>query len=275
MYARALLPTDGSQLARAVLEPLRGFLRPGAAITLLTVSETPAEAPAAERALEDLRPELESEGYEVHLRAASGAPGPAILASLRGGEFDLLAMTSHGRTGLQRLFSGSVTEEVMRESPTPLLVTTPRTQARPRNGRLLACLDGSSRATELLPVVSSLASQRADGHVVLLEVETFYSPEGNTKLELRSSAEVARELAPYASELNDAGVGTSIRVEVGDPAGRILRAADEEDVDAILLCTHGRRGLARFWTGSVAETVLREGSRPLLVLRSREASTGG
>ncbi|HBP19407.1 MAG TPA: hypothetical protein DEA08_16660, partial [Planctomycetes bacterium] len=257
MYARALLPTDGSELARTVLEPLRGFLREGAAITLLTVVETEADAPAAEDSLESLRPELEAEGYEVHLRSASGAPGPAILSALRGGEFDLLAMTSHGRTGLRRIFAGSVTEEVMRESPTPLLVTTPRTQVRPRNGRLLACLDGSSRATELLPLVSSLAGQRADGHVVLLEVETFYSPEG-TKLKLRSSAEVARELAPHARELNDAGVGTSIRVEVGDPAGRILRAADEEDVDAIVLCTHGRRGLLRFWTGSVAETVLRE-----------------
>lgn len=267
MYARALLPTDGGGFARAVLEPLRGVLSAEGEITLLTVVEGGEESASAELALEELRAELVAEGYRVHLCAREGDPADAILAELREGGFDLLAMTSHGRTGLQRLLQGSVTEEVMRASPIPLLVTTPRTRVRPRNGRLLACLDGSERATELLETVCALASRRADGHVVLLEVETFQSEQG-AKLQLRSSAEVARELAPHARRLNDAGVGTSIRVEVGDPAKQILRAAEEEDVDVVVLCTHGRSGVQRFWRGSVAETALREGTRPLLVLRS-------
>ncbi len=52
----------------------------------------------------------------------------------------------------------------------------------------------------------------------------------------------------------------------GDPVDQILSAADSYDL--LLVGTHGRRGLAQFWLGSVAEKVIRRATGPVLVLRS-------
>src|SRR5262245_37856393 len=54
---------------------------------------------------------------------------------------------------------------------------------------------------------------------------------------------------------------------VGDPAEQILRRADEEGADLIVLGTHGRTGLARLLMGSVAETVLGGASCSVLVVK--------
>ena len=59
-------------------------------------------------------------------------------------------------------------------------------------------------------------------------------------------------------------------VRDGDPAATILAAAAELGCDMIVMGTHGRSGLERLLTGSVAETVMRQARCPVLVLRSPE-----
>jgi len=56
----------------------------------------------------------------------------------------------------------------------------------------------------------------------------------------------------------------------GDPAGRILAFADDNDVDQIVIGSHGRTGVARFLLGSVAETVVRRAAIPVTVVRPSE-----
>jgi len=57
------------------------------------------------------------------------------------------------------------------------------------------------------------------------------------------------------------------RVLKGDPAHEILRFAEQENVDLIVMGTHGRSGLSRLLMGSVAETVLRRAKCPVLTVR--------
>jgi len=54
-------------------------------------------------------------------------------------------------------------------------------------------------------------------------------------------------------------------IQVGDPVGEILSAA--ASCDLLLIGTHGRRGLAQIWLGSVAEKVIRNADGPVMVLR--------
>jgi nucleotide-binding universal stress UspA family protein len=61
------------------------------------------------------------------------------------------------------------------------------------------------------------------------------------------------------------------RVEEGEPAEEILRAAKLCDADLIVMGTHGRRGLTRMIMGSVAERIIREAPCPVLTVRSRES----
>lgn len=140
MYRTLLLPTDGSEaaerglqeglaLAQAlrarvslvyVLEPLRS--------SLLLGRET---VPYYDGLMEDLRQEglkaldratrmAQAQGVEFTAHLLEGRPAEVILRLAA--EHDLLVMATHGRTGLDRLLLGSVTLEVVRKSPKPVLV---------------------------------------------------------------------------------------------------------------------------------------------------------
>jgi nucleotide-binding universal stress UspA family protein len=57
------------------------------------------------------------------------------------------------------------------------------------------------------------------------------------------------------------------RLLAGDPAEAIIRLAQTEDVDMIVMGTHGRRGLTRLLMGSVAEAVVRAAPCPVLTVK--------
>jgi nucleotide-binding universal stress UspA family protein len=65
----------------------------------------------------------------------------------------------------------------------------------------------------------------------------------------------------------DPAVRFTHRLAMGDPAAEIVRAAEEEKADSIVLGTHGRTGLSRLLMGSVAEAVVRRAPCPVLVYR--------
>lgn len=61
------------------------------------------------------------------------------------------------------------------------------------------------------------------------------------------------------------------RLEVGSPADEIVQAAEDEHADLIVIGTHGRTGLSRLLMGSVAETVVRRATCPVITLRQPQA----
>lgn len=63
------------------------------------------------------------EGLDHSLLLREGFPPEEVIAQVQAGEHDLVVMGTHGRTGMQRVFLGSVTERVVRECPVPVLVT--------------------------------------------------------------------------------------------------------------------------------------------------------
>jgi universal stress protein A len=79
----------------------------------------------------------------------------------------------------------------------------------------------------------------------------------------QTAKEKLREFA--AQEL--AGVRHELIVTTGDPAKKIVEAAKGLAVDLVVMGTHGRRGVPRFFLGSVAEQVLRESACPVMVTR--------
>lgn len=65
------------------------------------------------------------------------------------------------------------------------------------------------------------------------------------------------------------GPGARLRVIGGDPAASLLRLAQKERPGLIVMGTHGRRGLARAFLGSVAERVVRRSPVPVITVRAR------
>lgn len=76
--------------------------------------------------LEPLAQSLRSEGYRVKVAGDLGNPAEAIIERANGGDIDVVAMTTHGRSGISRLLFGSVAEQVVRHVSVPVLLLRPR-----------------------------------------------------------------------------------------------------------------------------------------------------
>lgn len=79
--------------------------------------------------------------------------------------------------------------------------------------------------------------------------------------------ELADELSDELKSLKDAGFDVSLAVHFGDPAEELIRAANSDAFDLVVMATHGRSGLQRALMGSVAEKLMRRASVPVMMLR--------
>ena len=80
-------------------------------------------------------------------------------------------------------------------------------------------------------------------------------------------ADAEELLAEVESVADDAGVAVDTAIEMGRPARTIVEYADAEDVDQIVIGSHGRSGVARILLGSVAESVVRRSPVPVTIVR--------
>jgi nucleotide-binding universal stress UspA family protein len=141
LYERVLVPLDGSEVAEAILPFVDKVAGPADAEVLLlrvveplTAGEVMAAAgvPApdtlflreleAKRYLAGVERRLTDKGLRVRMGTRLGSPAPEILEAAATGGADLIAMSTHGRSGLGRLVFGSVAEAVLRASPVPVLL---------------------------------------------------------------------------------------------------------------------------------------------------------
>lgn len=137
LYKKMLVPLDGSERAEQVLPHVRELaLRFQAEVMLISVVEPPelvediilyqeeteCRAEEARLYLGRLQKDLGQQGIEAEIRVAHGPIVRKILESSKDEEADLIAMASHGRTGLARVFYGSVAAGVLHGADRPLLL---------------------------------------------------------------------------------------------------------------------------------------------------------
>ncbi len=105
-------------------------------------------------------------------------------------------------------------------------------------------------------------------HVIGVPLAPFdpaYGVTADPKLLLTIQGEVEKRLGEMAERI--VGVAAEPRVEVGAPSREIVRFARDSGADLIVIGTHGRTGLRHVFLGSVAETVVRQATCPVLVVR--------
>lgn len=272
-FRKVLVALDGSRLSRGILPPLRRLLRDGPAdVTLVRVAE-PSEAvefahgSAAEAAmqadLEQTRAELG--GLTTRVELLRGDAAEELLRASRG--YDLVAMATHGRTGLDRWVRGSVAERVLRSCEVPLLLCNPHTLVTTSEGhlgRIVVPLDGSSRAASVLPTVQRLAAAH-DAHVTLLTVEVPVMTDLARPGLLHDDAEArTRAVRSFAEGLSRSGLRADVQEAFGPVASEVVQVSRRADL--LAMSTHGRSGPSRWWFGSIAEEVLRRVACPLLLV---------
>ena len=140
MYKRVVIPLDGSRLAEGILPfilqiagPLdlevvlvrvMPLIMPQAieGTTHFNVDNVAARLNEAREYLAPITDDLRRRGVRVTIDARHGEPVAEIVAAARAAKADLIAMTTHGRTGLSRLLFGSVAEAVLRQTEIPVLM---------------------------------------------------------------------------------------------------------------------------------------------------------
>jgi nucleotide-binding universal stress UspA family protein len=139
--------------------------------------------------------------------------------------------------------------------------------------KIAVALDGSDAADHAFSAALQLAqSEHAElgicSVVDPVVIAGTCPPSPAMDLVIRDMEIEARRLVSEAVErAHQLGVRASGQTRSGVPPFELLRYADRFGADLIVMGTHGRRGVAHFLMGSVAEVVLRESSIPVLIVR--------
>jgi nucleotide-binding universal stress UspA family protein len=296
-YSKLLVPLDGSRIAEQVLPYARLLSRaleiPAQLLSVIDLEEVaPLTSRARGRFLDQVMGEKmrESRAYlEAISRSFAGAGarfsverGKAEDVVIdRAGEKDtLVAMATHGRSGLQRWFLGSVAEKVLRGAVNHLLLVRAtedgRIEGEATLKMIVAPLDGSGLAEKALPYVAQLA-KGLGLEVILMRayalppsaVSQDFGPhlkDFMTELE----TEARSYLAEKVEELKQKGLTkVSAVVDFGYGAEEIIALGRKTPDNLIAMCSHGRSGIKRWVLGSVTEKVVRHSGDPVLVVPAR------
>ena len=272
-----LLPTDGSPLSGDALELARATF-PDGNITLIHVDDPRNTAGdddelRPDRVFADLLETAESNGIEVDTEIRVGRPSREIVRFSEDADVDEIVMGSHGRELPSRILLGSVAQRVLRRAPVPVTIVHPH--QRLGTTHHVVPIDGSDQSrqaleyafsvfpdveTTVLHAIDPMETQYGEGQLIHSEAE--YERLQQQAAQLLADAEaLARDY--------DATVTTTTIVEWGPnrPAAAILDYVDANDIDHVIMGSHGRSGVSRVLLGSVAETVARRSPAPVTVVR--------
>jgi nucleotide-binding universal stress UspA family protein len=276
--------SEGINLLRAVpLHPVDSLVDWPVATSGTRLESWEHEIEGARDYLTGLAGPLEAGGITVQADVAEDDGASAIVSySEQHPEVSLVAMTTHGRTGVNQWGFGSVAEKVLHASLVPLLLVRPRDDHRlqalitPEYKTILIPLDGSLIAEQALEKARVLAS--ATGAELVLVCAVYEFPEVRVMRESGDeitqwqgeAAKIMAYLDRTAEALRAEGLTVRTRIEYGAPADAILHASEMTCADLIVMSNHGRGGLHRPWLGSVALKVVRGALWPVLLVCAKE-----
>jgi nucleotide-binding universal stress UspA family protein len=265
MLQNVLVPLDGSRISEEVMSPVVKLLRSTGGRLVLFHAVTPSEyfsvtatqyvdqerRRSAEYLLE-LAERAGREGIGVQERIVTGEASREIVSEARRSHADLIAMSSHGRSGIREWAFGSIAERVLRTTNVPVLVFRGNVGRAYNPRRIVIALDGSEDSLEVVAPAAELAFA-FKGSVTLVHAGKQAPP----------SLPLAEKI------LHRRGVPFQVRLVAGDePAAAILAAAEDEKADLLALTTTGKSRRAGIFFGSVAEELLKKSGRPLLVVHT-------
>lgn len=280
---RVLVPLDGSPAAERAFGFLPLLSRLGEMHTHLVAVVNEGEALATgpgqtylEREqqlltayLHEAALKLSDQIPAVDFAVLTGEPAAAIIDEASRSKADLILISTHGRSGLQRWRIGSVADKVIRGALDHTLVIGPKAPAaQPVIDSILVPLDGSLLAEHALPVAQRFAEALgAKLHLFRVippmvtsgDVYAFgYSPDIFEAIEESVSA--------YLTEVQKRYPDASTASSFGPPASCIQDYIEEKQISLVVMTSHGRGGVIRTALGSVTDRLI-GGPAPVLIVR--------
>ena len=175
-------------------------------------------------------------------------------------DVDLIVMGSHGSSGFSEIFVGSNTQKVVRHSEIPVLVIKSKPSAVDYKNVVFASDFSDEAVKPYINASNLLQSFNSNIHLLNVNVpgERFKS---STEME-QTMTEFLIKADGNLNRMNAVNYVSDISVERG-----ILSFAKKINADLIVIPTHGRKGLAQFFEGSISEDVANHSHLPVMTLR--------
>jgi nucleotide-binding universal stress UspA family protein len=234
------------------------------------------QARYAKSMLPDLVPQEHRERVDLKTIVKVGEVRSELLEIVKSEKIDLVVMGTHGRKAFERFFLGSLTERMLRKLGVPILTVSHLDPARELHqagpvtlGHVLYATDLSDNASVGLKFAMDLARE-AGARLTVLHVlealQTIYwgAEAGYLGNELASIREDAlSRLRMSIPDKGCEGLQLTTMMTEGDPYREIIRIADEEKADIIILNLQGKTLAERALLGSTAERVIRTAHVPV------------
>jgi len=196
-----------------------------------------------------------------------------ILEYLDNGNFDLIVMGTHGRTGLKHMLLGSVSEKVVRLSPLPVL-TIHRSIPEFKLKKILVPMDFSVHSKKAADygfwLSKSFKASIELIHVIEQDIHpSFYASgiESIFQIDKGLKNRVIDNLREFVADQLPEKIQPEFQVREGKAHKEIVEYARENDIDLIVIATHGLSGLDYVLLGSTTEKVVRWSQSPVLTVK--------
>jgi nucleotide-binding universal stress UspA family protein len=208
---------------------------------------------------------------DLEAMVCEGEAHEAVVNVAEARKADLIALGTHGRKGLKKLFLGSVTSRVILTSPCDVLVVKkPCAKCTGVYSSILLSYDGSEFSKRALGKACEL-SKLDDSEITAL----YVIPRYEEMVEFFSASFIKENLRRDAEKVMDgakslaSGMGVSIKTEIatGQESEKIVETANKLKSDLIIRGTHGWTGINKALIGSVIESVTINAPCPVLVVK--------
>lgn len=283
---KVLIPLDGSQIAEHSLAYLAALKRLGdLEVEIMGAVDDShdghAEAVVRERNvmstyLNDIAASVGAHlAIKITPKLCQGAAASEIQAEAARFKPDLLVISTHGRSGLSRWRFGSVADKVIRAVGCDTLVIGPKAVGKeawlddmliPVFKNILVPLDGSALAEEALKKSHRFAqTYGSTTHIVRVVSLAMMGEDAASMID--TLTEAAREYVERTAKGVSSPGGVKTATLIGPPAAQLSEYVKENNVDLVVMTSHGRTGIVRTALGSVTDRLL-GAEAPVLIVRA-------
>ncbi len=202
------------------------------------------------------------------------AIAPTIVEYIETNKIDLVIMGTHGHRGFRHMLLGSITEEVLKISPCPVITIRKDDSIKPVPKHILVPIDYSDHSLLAFSEGYNIA-QKFGADVTLLHViedpipSAYYLAANELTIDhlYKKTAKNAKE--KLSKICKEAGIiqNCNIKVIKGHVASSITKYASDNKMDLVIMGSHGYTGLTHFLLGSTAEKVLRSAHCPVMIVK--------